>query len=251
MDTVSPELGLPLTGSGFPSTHWTDVVNAGQSDSDSALAALERLIHRYQGALLVYLGRKFPAEQNQAEDWLQDFLVDKLQVLCRQAKKITDKRFRSFLLCAWHNFLTSKVRRELSQKRMPPGGFVAFDTLETFDAFGASDEGVWASETAWAREVIKNAIAEMLALCQKENRLEVWGVFEHRVLAPILGGQPPTPYVSLVRKYGLKSPIQAHGILTTGKRMFNRCLRSVVAEYARQDAEITEELRELRRILAH
>ncbi len=80
--------------------------------------------------------------------------------------------------------------------------------------------------------------------------MEVWGVFEVRILAPILQGTEPADYRELVERFGLRSPSQASNVLITGKRMFERVLRSVVAEYARDERDVDEEIGELREILA-
>jgi hypothetical protein len=52
-----------------------------------------------------------------------------------------------------------------------------------------------------------------------------------------------------VMRHKLESPMQASNILMTGKRNFERTLRSVIAEYANED-EIEIEIVELRQILA-
>ena len=53
------------------------------------------------------------------------------------------------------------------------------------------------------------------------------------------------------RQTGASSPLQLSNLLVTGKRMFLRTLRGVIAEYARDEDEVEEELRELKRVLEH
>jgi len=50
--------------------------------------------------------------------------------------------------------------------------------------------------------------------------------------------------------FAFRSPGQVWHATRTGKQMFARHLRAVVREYAGTDAEVEEELRDLRRILA-
>jgi hypothetical protein len=50
----------------------------------------------------------------------------------------------------------------------------------------------------------------------------------------------------LIGKFGFRSPSQAFNILGTAKRMFKRHLRAVIAEYARDEKEVAEELRALK-----
>ena len=82
------------------------------------------------------------------------------------------------------------------------------------------------------------------------GRADLWGVFQCRVMAPILEGAQPVDYGQLVERFGLKSPAHAWNVLITAKRIFARTLRSVVAEYCRDDDEIESEIAELRGILA-
>ena len=82
------------------------------------------------------------------------------------------------------------------------------------------------------------------------NVADVWGVFECRLLAPMLDGAEPMPYEALVERFALRSPAQASNVLITGKRMFERALRAVVGEYAADEAEVDEEIAELRQILS-
>jgi hypothetical protein len=77
----------------------------------------------------------------------------------------------------------------------------------------------------------------------------VWGVFEARLLGPLLHGAEPTDYEELVGRFGLASAAQASNVLMTGKRMFARIIRAVVGEYALGDEEIESEIRELYAVL--
>ena len=86
--------------------------------------------------------------------------------------------------------------------------------------------------------------------CETSDRREVWGVFESRLVGPILKGTEPIGYQELVERFGLGSPAQASNVLITAKRIFARTLRSVVAEYCRDNREMESELEELREILA-
>ena len=66
----------------------------------------------------------------------------------------------------------------------------------------------------------------------------------------MLHDAPPPPYEELVSRFGLTSPSQASNLLVTGKRTFARVLRSLVAEYAKEDADIDQEIADLTEILS-
>ena len=105
-------------------------------------------------------------------------------------------------------------------------------------------------DIAWARQVLARAIDQMRAECVRSDRADLWGVFECRILGPLLDGTEPLEYQALVERFGLASPAQASNVLMTGKRMFARSLRSVVAEYERDESEIDAEIADLRKILS-
>src|SRR6201999_3451227 len=88
-------------------------------------------------------------------------------------------------------------------------------------------------DVAWARQLLAEAIRRTKEECTASGRADVWGVFETRVLDPMLHDAEPLGYDELVKRFGLTSPTQASNLLVTGKRTFARVLRALVAEYAK------------------
>ncbi len=76
------------------------------------------------------------------------------------------------------------------------------------------------------------------------------GVFEARMLDPLLNQTAPMPYDKLVARFGLRSPFEASNLLITAKRMFARALHEVVRETVAADRDVELEIQELKRILA-
>src|SRR3954452_18501690 len=98
----------------FPSTQWSVVGRAGSGANDDARRrALATLLARYLPALRSYLRAKHRVDPDRADDLVQGFLTDKVleQDLIRQADRGRG-RFRTFLLTALDNYVTSHVRRE-------------------------------------------------------------------------------------------------------------------------------------------
>jgi hypothetical protein len=77
-------------------------------------------------------------------------------------------------------------------------------------------------EIAGARTVLLTALARMQSQCKLSGRTEVWGVFYHRVLRPLLTHAKELDYDALVCKYHLNSAEQASNILMTAKRHITR-----------------------------
>jgi len=144
--------------------------------------------------------------------------------------------------------VSNRLRDERARKRSPADAALV-DLGSRAGLIEAEQSPAGAFEVAWARGVVSEALGRMRAECEAGGRAEVWGVFEARVVRPILESAPPADYAELVRRFGLQSPSQASNVLMTGKRMYARALRTVVGEYAK-GLEIDAEIEELREILA-
>ena len=63
----------------FPSTYWYLIQQAANpADVEQARAALGRLLERYQAPLLAYLCNKFNCGEDQAKDWFQAFVAERI-----------------------------------------------------------------------------------------------------------------------------------------------------------------------------
>jgi len=234
----------------FPSTHWTEVRAAAEAPATDAETALDAVLRRYQETVLNYLGFRFLVPREVAEDLWQSFVLRR--ILEKRLLSHADPelgRFRTFLVSSLNRFVVSELRRLNARKRCPAEGSVSLDTLserELAQLVAAPNED---TELHWAQAVIAGALLDMHADCLRSGAVEVWGVFEGRILCPLLEDQPPTEYSELVRRFGFKSPTQTCNALTTAKRMFKRHLRQGIARYAADDPETEEELQVLRQRL--
>jgi RNA polymerase sigma-70 factor (ECF subfamily) len=223
----------------FPDTRWSLVGRA--SDQREALG---ELLGRYLPALKSHFVLRKRLAPDRADDLLQSFIATKVLAGDFLARANRDKgKFRSFLLTAVERYVVDMIRQESAKKRSPGEG-MTFSIDEHPNVVGAADAAGDVFDTAWAREVIAEALRRMKTQCEPAY----WGVFEARVVAPILDGAEPAGYDELIKKFGFQSPMQASNALITTKRMFARSLRSVVGEYARDEEA---ELRELMAILSH
>jgi RNA polymerase sigma-70 factor (ECF subfamily) len=232
----------------FPTTHWSLVARAGRGTVDAQRQALILILNRYLPALRLHLIARKRMDPNRADDLLQSFLAAKIieQGIIERAEKERGK-FRTFLLTALDRFIVSEARKENAQKR---GAAATTAIGEDTDIAQSWDQPDDQFDVAWARELLAQAIRRTKDEAIGSGRPDVWGVFETRVLDPMLRDIEPLEYDELVRRFGLTSPSQASNLLVTGKRMFARNLRALVAEYAREDADIDEEIADLTAILS-
>ena len=233
----------------FPATPWSLIGRATDLNRDDQVNHLNELLRRYLPALRAHLvyGRRLRPDQ--ADDLLQSFIADKVveQGLVGSADRGKGK-FRTFLLASLGRYHVSQIRKDKALKRSPgEGELVAFEEYHEPATEASPDR---AFEVAWAREVIAEATRRTQAECERAGRHDVWNLLKGRVLDPALQGVPPLSYNELVEQFGLESPLQVSNLLVTGRRMYGRNLRAVIAEYAGDEQEIDEEMRELRSILA-
>ena len=242
----------------FPTTRWSLVARAGQNDTEARREALEQILVRYLPALRAHLTCGKGLAPDRADDLLQEFVAQDLtqEFFARLIEKEflssverTKGKFRTFLLTALNRFMINQFRDERAKKRAPCDGVVLGVSDPTWLAQTEASPSV-AFDVAWARSIVTEAVRRMRAECQESNRMDLWGVFECRVLGPALEGSDPVDYEQLARRFGFQSPTQASNVLVTAKRMYARTLRLVVGEYARSSGEIESEIGELREILA-
>jgi RNA polymerase sigma-70 factor (ECF subfamily) len=228
----------------FPATKWSLVARAGLATPRERRLALGALLQRYQPALRAHLLLAKRLPHDQVEDLLQGFITDQVveQNLVAHAQQQKGK-FRSFLLLALHRYLITQLRREHSRQRTPENGVLLplnEEAMNVPDRVDPCDH----FDRAWARELVGETLRQMRLECDGCGRQDIWGVFEGRMVGPLLQSTSPQPYDHLAECYGVRKS-QAANLLITGKRMFARLLRAGVQEYVADDREIDEEIGEL------
>ncbi|MFQ5495689.1 MAG: hypothetical protein ACE5EX_09955 [Phycisphaerae bacterium] len=238
---------------GFPTTHWSLIHRAGGAEATRAGEALERLLTRYLPALRAYLIETKRIDAHRADDLLQTFVSTKF--LEQNLATVADPdrgRFRTLVLTALDRFLVSQQRRRSAKKRRADeAATLDPEALQAAAARPHPRPGADSFDVEWARQLLAEAVRRMEADCAVPGRQAMWTVFQARILDPILKGAEPTDYTRLVERFNFASPTQAANALTTAKRMFQRVLRSIVAEYATTNEQIDEEIRDLHEILSN
>jgi DNA-directed RNA polymerase specialized sigma24 family protein len=242
---------VPTEPRQFETTHWSLVVRAGREglNEESQRRALADLIRRYLPALRAHLMYRRRLEADAADDMLQAFVTEKVleQGLVGEARQHLG-RFRMFLLAAMDRFVVSQIRKQRAKKRSAPGSVPIDEHLDAADDSAlAPDERI---DIAWARELLNQALCRMRRECEVSGRSDVWGIFEGRLLNPILHQAEPIGYDGLVARFKLASPAQASNVLMTAKRAFARSLRELIGEYERNEEQIEAEISELMTVLS-
>ena len=125
---------LTVDSEGFPSTHWSLVLEAGQGGQE----ALERLCEAYWMPLYAFARRRGNSGER-AQDLVQGFLMSFIERegLARISRE--GGRFRAYLLTAFRNYTTSEFRREQSMKRGGTFEHLSLDWLRAEKAYQVMD----------------------------------------------------------------------------------------------------------------
>jgi DNA-directed RNA polymerase specialized sigma24 family protein len=247
--TLAETSGPSLVSSRFGETRWSLVGRAGHEDAEVRHDAMAAILRRYLSPLRSYLVVRKRIDPHRADDLLQEFIADKVLGTGILSKAVRERgKFRTFLVVALDRFVLNQIRDQNAAKRVPENGFVSLP-----DEPAVSDDGSGPGrefDTEWARTVLEDALARMRETCRRAGRNDLWNVFRDRVVGPALEDTEPSSYADLAEQYSFRSPAEAANVVLTGKRMLIRFLREVVGECARDEAEVDEEIRDLRRILA-
>lgn len=229
-------------------TDWSAIHIALRGDPLTAEEAWSRLAARYCPAIHAFIQRLGHTE-DAARDLTQSFVCD--VVIGRRLFERADRRrgrFRNLLLTALRRFLTERHRAATRMKRLPPGGrTVPLDAVAPArDPAGAPDV---AFARRWADILIRSALESVAAECECNGLGVHWSIFDARVVRPLLLGERPVPYETLVLRHGLRTAAQAAGMMIVVKRRFAAALRDGARETVSDDSETEGELRELAALL--
>ena len=233
-----------------PLTRWTLIARVRTEDPRTREKALDELLSIYYPVLRKFLVAGIGIAPDAAGDLLHGFIADKVLTRNILAQARQEKgRFRSFLFQTIKNYTFSEFRKQQAQKRAPADAPEAsLEALHSVPSADASQEELY--NPKWARHTLAEARARMRRECEAKGRMDLWEIFDGRIVQPLLGAENALPYEILVARYGFQSPIQAANALITAKRMFKRVLEEVVRDTVETDAQVEEEIRELKRILS-
>lgn len=232
-----------------PQTRWSLIARVQTQDPCVRESALNELLIIYYPVLRKFLVAGMGLSSDAAADLLQSFVADKIlgqDALARA--RVEAGRFRNFLLTACRHYVIDEMRKLQARKRAPAVALSSVDELHSLPAADASQDRLYNLE--WARQTLAEAVARMCRECEQKGRKDLWEIFDGRILQPLLAGEAELPYETLVARYGFQSPTQAFNALITAKRMFKRLLEEVVRDTVETEADVEQELRDLKRILS-
>lgn len=234
------------------STQWSQIVRAGQGDTDERRQALGAITEQYWKPVYSFFLRK-GFDNERAKDLTQGFFTDVILGRGLIGKADPSKgKFRSFLLKAATNYAEDCRRRDAAAIRSPDKPMISLEGLDGAGLITSpTDESPdQAFNRAWASALLGEVLADVEAQCRHTDQRTHWAVFQARVLRPITDGAAPVPYADLCKQLGIARPDQAATMNTTVKHKFEATLRRHVRQWVESDGEVAEEIADLMAILS-
>jgi RNA polymerase sigma factor (sigma-70 family) len=151
-------------GARFHTTQWTVVMQAAQSNTAAAMAALAELYQIYWFPLYAFARRRGHSPHD-AQDLTQGFFVD---LMGRKALTQVDQmkgKFRSFLLASFQNYLSVEAQRSRSIKRGGAFEFISLDMKYAEDRYALEPAECLTPEklfdAQWAITLLRQAMSRL------------------------------------------------------------------------------------------
>jgi RNA polymerase sigma-70 factor (ECF subfamily) len=236
----------------FQTTCWIDIRKARTSDQAQRKAIVNDLLGKYWKPVYCYLRRK-GYDNEKAKDLTQGFFHEIVlgQELIQKADQSIG-RFRKFLLTSLEHYVSNMYHKETAKKRMPEGGFVHFGEIDDFNDRNLSTTATAeeAFHYTWASNLLDEAIATVKNECCSTGKEIHWGVFEEKVLAPILNNAPVPSLTDICGKYDIETTAMASNMLITVKRRFRAVLKRQLQHFVNSESEVRAEFDDLLKILS-
>lgn len=225
----------------FVTTHWSLVVRAGQTDSDSIAEALHQLYQAYWYPLYSFIRRQ-GRTPHEAEDLTQGFFARLLEKNYVADARQERGKFRSFLLMALKRFLANEWDREHAQKR---GGFHTTVEIDQAMAEARLDAELKTElppeilfDRQWALLLLERTMAQLREEYVDSGRAKL---FEH-LSACLTGEESAGSYAEIARALNLTEASVKQAAYRLRFR-YREILRGEIGKTVSSPQEIDEELR--------
>jgi RNA polymerase sigma factor (sigma-70 family) len=226
----------------FPTTHWSQVVAAGDPAEPEARAALAALCGQYWYPLYAFIRRR-GHDPASAEDLVQGFFAALLENEGLSSVDRGKGRFRSFLMAACGHFLSNRRDHDRALKRGRGRVFVPIDTLSAEDRYQREPSHELTAERLYERRWATTLLDHVLERLGTEMSAAGKGrLFE--VLRPaLIGSAEKVPYARLAAELGCSESaarLSAHRLRAGYRALLSQEVARTVADPAAVDDEIRD-----------
>lgn len=231
-----------LRATGFPTTQWSLVLQAGDVETSVALTSLEALCRRYWYPLYAFLRREGQSHAA-AEDLTQGFFAHLLATAGLAHAAPERGRFRTFLLASLRHYVASEWRHAHAAKRGGPGFPAPLELGNAEASFAAehADKSLTPEEAfdrSWALGLIEQSVEELRAEYAATGRAALFS----DLLPHAFGEAADEAQATAARRLGLNEHAFTVAVSRLRRRLRER-LRAHVADTVAQPEETDDELR--------
>jgi len=248
---MAPALQTTTRDRSFPSTRWTVVRQAAdsQTSSEHALDALSELCRIYWRPVYLFVRRQ-GISQHDAQDLTQGFFADLIESRAYARADPTKGRFRSFLLATLKHFVAHARDRECAQKRGGGNVPVQLDEMTVSEAemyaLRSTNHSVDAVfEREWAASLARQALDRLAQEYELGGKGALFEALKSRLTA---GEAAAIPYEELANRFG-HTAAHLRVDVTRLRARYRAILREEVCGTVVDPSDVDEELRYLRQAM--
>jgi len=224
----------------FPTTRWSMIRTAADSDSARHRQSLEHLAGIYWRPVYSYFRVKWSASDEKAKDLTQDFFAALCEKDFLQELSPEKGRFRSYVMTSLDNFVRAAHRY---QSRLKRGGNALHFPMEWTSVepmTGETPERLFQRE--WARSILHEGLAEMQKQYQESSSATAFALFMARDVNPVCDAD--TSYEGLAKQFAL-SVTDVTNLLFKARKKLRELVLSKVRDTVSSEKEAEDEMREL------
>jgi RNA polymerase sigma-70 factor (ECF subfamily) len=228
----------------FPTTRWTLILHAGQTDS-AARTALAELCQAYWYPLYAFVRRRGHAADD-AQDLTQAFFAHVLEHEAIGRATADKGRFRTFLLAALKNYLANEWDKARAQKRGGGETIISLDHAAAEERYRHEPSHDLTPERLFERRWALTLLDQVLAKLQQEYHADGKAELFEALKPALVGGGDS--YALLAARLGRSEgamKVAAHRLRQSYRALIRREIAETVA-----DGDLEDEVLHLLAVLA-
>lgn len=238
--TLENSAQKPKAASSFETTHWSMVLRAGGSGTDSS-DALEKLCRAYWPPIYSWVRSQGHAIE-EAQDLTQEFFARMLRYGSVGRANPAQGRFRSFLLGSLKHFLANEWHRARAQKRGGGQPVFSLDSVEGIERDAMEPRSDETPDRLFERRWAETLLARVNARLRREyEAVGQTGRFE-ALKSYLLGGGDAVPYIDTARTLGLTESAVKSAIHKLRQR-YGEMVRHEITQTVATPEEVEDEIR--------
>lgn len=239
------------TGGRFPSTRWSDILDARDRKSPAYREAINHLCRLYWKPLFAHVRRLRGIGAEEAMDVTQEFLCELIQGTLLERYSRDRGSFRAYLRGAIQLFLMELHQRAAALKRGGGRKILSLDDVSMRTAEDLPDFPSLTPEKAydvhWARSVVDHALGDLKDELNRGGKEAYLRVFDRCQLNP--SQDHPVSHGELARELGIRESDVANYLAHCRKRL-RSLIRDRIRDYVTDESEIDGELVQIFALLA-